>query len=90
MKHIKYPVRQARRTSRLPVYGSKVKIKNKITPMNECGGFLVKGNHILCRRPNEQGEYNGWVPGAGGDIWWIKHSDGTIGAYTFDELTDIK
>lgn len=86
----KYPVRNAKKKNMLPERGSKVKIKKRIMSNDQCGGFLVKPEYIDSRRPNENGEYLGYVPGAGGDVWWIKHEDGTVGAYTYEELTDVK
>jgi hypothetical protein len=74
---------------RLPEHGIKVRIKEKIELNEDCGGFLVHQKHLDVRRPNEVGEYIGYVPGAGGDLWWIKHIDGTVGAYSTDELTDV-
>jgi hypothetical protein len=73
----------------LPKEGMKVRIKEKIEVNENCRGFLVLPKHLDVRRPNEVGEYIGYVPGAGGDLWWIKHKDGTVGAYSTDELTDV-
>lgn len=72
----------------LPEIGTKLRIKKRILPNDKCGGFLVKQHHIDVRRPGEEAEYAGYVPGAGGDIWWVRHQDGSIGAYTFDEITN--
>lgn len=82
------PIETAKSTSRLPVSGTLVRISDTIKPSHQCGGFLVKADYIANRRPSENAEYYGWVPGAGGDLWWIKHEDGTIGAYEFTEIFD--
>lgn len=83
------PIQKAKKTQTLPDIGTKLKIKNKIRSVEECGGFFVKSTNLTTRRFNQQAEYAGWVPGSGGDIWWVKHTDGTIGAYCVDELTDV-
>lgn len=70
----------------LPVNGTKVKIKDEIAPKEDCGGFLVQQKYIDARRPSEIATYTGWVPGCGGDVWWVTHDDGTVGAYLFNEL----
>lgn len=70
-------------TGTLPEVGKKVFIK--MNPETITDSFFVKPKHTMCRR-NGTGTYNGIVPGAGGDVWWIHHDDGTIGAYCYDEL----
>ena len=85
----KGPIEAAKSKTQLPSNDTPVRIKSDIKPNEKCGGFLVQQEHIDCRRANENGLYVGWVPGAGGDVWWVKHQDGTIGAYMFTELTDV-
>lgn len=46
----------------------------------------MRAQHLECRRPSAKGTIRGWVPGHGGDVWWVEHEDGTVGAYCFDEL----
>ena len=65
-----------------------VKIADKIAPPNECQGFLVHQRHIDARKAGALGFYKGYVPGAGGDLWWIQHDDDTIGAYMHNEVFD--
>lgn len=83
------PISKSIKTGILPDYGIRLKTKSKILPKEECGGFLVKEIYLDNRKPNTEGEYVGYVPGCGGDVWWVKHMDGTVGAYEFNELTDI-
>jgi len=82
-------IKESKAENRLPENGTKVRIADKIDPPEECGGFLVHQRHLLARKPGAVGEYVGWVPGAGGDLWWIKHEDGSIGAYMFTEVNDL-
>jgi len=49
-------------------------------------GFIVHEKYLDARSPNKRGEILGYIPGHGGDCWWIKHSNSTIGAYCFDEF----
>ncbi len=83
------PIEKAKSEKCLPKVGTPVKISEKIMESKETGGFLVKDKYIISRRPNQEGIYRGWVPGAGGDLWWIEHQDGTIGAYMYNELQDV-
>jgi len=84
------PIALSKKNQQLPEYGTPVKIKSKILPKKECSSFFVHVRHIESRRSSENGVYRGYVPGAGGDVWWIQHDDGTVGAYMFSELTDVR
>lgn len=70
----------------LPTIGDRVKIANRIAPASECGGFLVHQRYIDARRAGSRGTYKGWVPGAGGDIWWVENDDGAMAVYVFNEV----
>jgi hypothetical protein len=83
------PIEKAKKFNRLPERGAKLKIKEKIMSKEECRGFFVHPKHLDSRRPKELAEYWGYVPGAGGDVWWVKHQDETIGAYMYTEVTDV-
>lgn len=49
-------------------------------------GMTVHQRHCSARKPNKEGDVGGWVPGHGGDLWWVNHDDGTVGVYMFDEF----
>jgi hypothetical protein len=49
-------------------------------------GMLIAQKHLDARKPNAEGVIKGWVPGHGGDVWWVEHKDGSVGAYSFDEF----
>lgn len=38
------------------------------------------------RRAGTPGTVTGFVPEQGGEVWLVKHTDGTLGAYHHDEL----
>jgi hypothetical protein len=33
-----------------------------------------------------EGTVTGYVPGHGGDAWWVQHDDGSVAAYWYPEL----
>ncbi len=49
-------------------------------------GFMVVENNMNARRPDATGILIGYIPGHGGDCWWLKHGDETVAAYCFDEF----
>jgi len=83
------PIESAKANTVLPKAGTSIRIAESIKPPSQCEGFFVKKEYISNRRPGEIAEYAGWVAGAGGDVWWIRHGDGTIGAYEFTEIFDV-
>ena len=50
-------------------------------------GMLIAAKCLNCRRGGVTGTVNHYVPGHGGDVWFVVH-DGTneVGAYFFTEL----
>lgn len=36
-------------------------------------GILVKAKYLSERKPDTVGTIRGWVPGHGGDIYWVQH-----------------
>ncbi len=66
--------------------GLRVKTNGRL---GETTGMFVVQKHLDARQPNKEGEIGGYVPGHGGDVWWVRHADGTIGAYMFDEFVSI-
>jgi hypothetical protein len=85
----KKPIKTAKLKQELPEYETQLKTKAKILSPDKCGGFFVKSVYIENRKPNTVGSYVGWVPGAGGDLWWVKHKDSTIACYLYTEVTDL-
>lgn len=74
----------------LPEAGTRVVVANR-NEDSHTGGFLVNPRHISARKPvGTNGVYKSWVPGAGGDLWWIEHEDGSVGAYAYTELEPAK
>lgn len=46
-----------------------------------CRTVDVLSSRISDRKPATDGE----VPGHGGDVWWVSHPDGSVGAYTYTD-----
>ena len=66
--------------------GLRVKTNNRLY---ETRGMIIAQKHLDARQPNKEGTVSGYVPGHGGDVYWVKHDDGTTGAYVFDEFNPI-
>jgi hypothetical protein len=56
-------------------------------------GMLIKEHHLRGRLPNALGIVTGYVPGHGGEVFWVRHAEGPsnqdpspVGAYMFDEF----
>lgn len=49
-------------------------------------GFLIHPKHLSARRSNTEGILHSYVPGHGGDVWFIQHDDDSVGAYSITEF----
>ena len=62
-------------------------LKVRTTKLGETKGILISPRNLDCRKAGITGTVSGYVPGHGGDVWWVKHDDsGEVGAYCFPEL----
>ena len=52
-------------------------------------GMFIGQLHLDVRAVGIKGTIVDYVSGHGGDVWWVKHDDGNVGAYVFDELEMI-
>ena len=68
----------------------KIGLQVKIIKVTPAFGFLVGEEHLKARRSDDTGVITGWVPGHGGDVWWVRHPDGHTGAYMFTEFEPIE
>lgn len=64
------------------IVGLRVGVKK----LGDTKGMMVNKKHLDVRKVCVKGEIVGYVPGHGGDVWWVRHDDGQIGAYVFDEF----
>jgi hypothetical protein len=77
-------VAECKKANILPESGTPVVTRPSLA---SCDGFLVNPKHIIARREGP-GIIRGWVASCGGDVWWIEHEDGSVGAYMFTEVFD--
>ncbi len=53
-------------------------------------GMLVKPRYLTARKPGAEGEVHSFVPGHGGDVWFVDHGQGSVAAYyCFDEFEAV-
>lgn len=64
----------------------KIGLRVKVTELGDTMGMSIKRGYLDVRAVGVKGTVVGYVPGHGGDVWWIKHDDGIVGAYAFDEF----
>lgn len=69
----------------------KIGLKVEITKLEDnTRGMFVAKKHLDVRRVGAKGTVVGYVPGHGGDVWWVRHDDETVGVYIFDEFELLK
>lgn len=62
-----------------------------ITKLMDTRGMFIERKHLDVRKIGITGVVRGYVPGHGGDVWFIKHDKSSeIGAYMFTEFNPIK
>ena len=61
-------------------------LRVRTTRLEGTEGISVHSRHIDCREENITGVIRDYVPGQGGDLWFVLQDDGLIGAYCFDEM----
>lgn len=78
-------IAECKQSNVLPELGTSV--RTVVDRSVKAESFFVKEKHLVARQ-NGIGEYRGFVPGAGGEVWWVLHPDGLIGAYLYTEVFD--
>ena len=68
----------------------KTGLKIRTTKLGTTKGMLIQESYLDARRPGADGAVLGYVPGHGGDVWWVEHEDGTVAAYTFYEFGPLE
>lgn len=83
------PVALAKSKNQLPKVGTLVKTSSELKYSEyQTSGFLVNKKYIDARKESSDGIFAGYVADAGGDLWWIRHDDETVAAYSFEEVFD--
>jgi hypothetical protein len=80
-------IAESKARNTLPKRGTRVKVVDTLEFSN-CDGFLIHHRYIDNRRASARGVYWDYVPGAGGDLWWVRHDDGKVAAYGLNEVED--
>ena len=72
------------------VIGKRIRTHKKL---GSTKGFLVVEHHIAGRQPGALGIVEGFVPGHGGDVYWVRHTEGPpnmnpspVAAYSYTEF----
>jgi len=50
--------------------------------------MFITQKYLENRRAEAIGTINSYVPGHGGDVWWVIHDDGTTAAYCVTEMRE--
>jgi hypothetical protein len=66
-----------------------IRTNSKVDEPGSTEGFLIKQHHLLTRKSGELGQVQQYVPGHGGDVWFVMHTDGTVAAYGFPEMDHV-
>lgn len=63
----------------------KVGLKVLVAKDNGTRGMIINKTHLSIREIGKEGTILNWVPGHGGDVWFVQQDDG-IAAYSYTEL----
>ena len=59
--------------------------------LGETKGMLIADKHMLVRQEGITGIVLEYVPGHGGDVWFVAHDDSpAVGAYMFNEFEPVE
>lgn len=62
-------------------------LRIRTTKLGDTKGMLIAHRHLDVRKEGVIGYARSYVPGHGGDVWFVEHEDsGAIGAYVFNEM----
>ena len=57
----------------------KIGLKVKTAPgLNSTSGFMIAEQFLQQRKANQLATVYGYVPGHGGDVWWLVHDGATM------------
>ena len=66
-------------------------LKVKVSKLKTTKGMMINPKYLETRAVGKTGRLIGYVPGLGGDVWWVRH-DGNpeeFGAYSYTELKKV-
>jgi len=64
-------------------------LRVRITKDEGTTGLMIAPKNLEARGVDKIGVVTGYVPGHGGDVWWVRHDDGSVGAYVFTEFEEV-
>lgn len=60
-------------------------LKVRVVSDDGTKGMLIAEKHLSIREVGKEGTVLNWVPGHGGDVWFVQQDNG-IAAYCYTEL----
>jgi hypothetical protein len=66
----------------------KTGMRVRVTTLNSTQGMLIHSKHLAIRQLGKEGTVEGYVPGHGGDVWWVRQDNG-VAAYAFREIEEV-
>lgn len=54
--------------------------------LEDTTGLWLPQQYLDSRAPSVQGTISGVVPGYGGDVYWVRHDDGTSAVYCWTDF----
>lgn len=65
----------------------------KVTKLESTNGMMINPRHLDLRREGAIGTVKGYVPGHGGDVWWVEHDspakEPEVSAYCYTEFEPV-
>ena len=69
----------------------KAGLRVRIVKLGKTTGMCIHPKHLDCRKAGVTGTVKGYVPGHGGDVWWVVHDDcEDEGAYALKEMEALQ
>jgi len=65
-------------------------LKVRVAKLKSTTGLSIDQELINNRKMGVTGVLQKWVPGHGGDMWYVKHDNGKMAVYAFDELEKLE
>jgi len=65
-------------------------LRIRVTSLGPTTGMLITAKYLEARQEGVTGIVGTYVAGHGGDVWWVQHDGGVIGAYSFSEMEPLE
>ena len=67
-----------------------VRTNDRVDDPGSTRGFLIKAKYVAARRAGAIGQVVQYVAGHGGDVWFVRHEDGSVAVYGFPEMDKLE